>query len=438
MKKMFSFILACFILVSTAVLPLTGCADEVKSNTPSYSAEKSGVTEDGLEYVIESNDEAVIIGYLGEPETVDIPQYIGDKKVTAIGTAAFAECSSLKSITFPEGLKSIRSGAFVECKNLHSAFIPKSVEQIGYCALGSCYDEYFDDETGEIYIDYTIDYDDIFEIYGYSGTAAEKYCENEYTSSCGLFFFDVEEYIDENCVRYKLNSDGEYVVKGIRYYRDRSGHNYSEDLKLLGNINGHKVTAIDECAFEGDYIMTMDIPGEIETIKSGAFYNCWNLQSLTLGEGIKTIENDAFVECISLKDVTIPKSVEEIGELNFGFYYNIVVTEDGEHMKLFCDPIVIRGYRNTAAEKYAAAHEEIAFADLDEKIILGDMDKDEKITAADSLDILRASVGLNNLTPNMVTAADIDRDGEITSVDALFVLRKSVGYDDKYEIGKMV
>ena len=278
MKKLFSFIIVCIIFVTTTMQTFTCCANEVESNVSAYLTESIGVTEDGLKFVIESEDEAVIVGYSGESETVDIPQYIGDKKVTAIGAEAFANCSRINKVILHDGLKRIRSGAFLECKNLHSVFIHKSVENIENGAFGSVLEEYFDDETGMIYTDYTVDFDDIFEIYGYSGTAAEKYCRGNYTSSSGLFFFDVEAYIDEHCIRYKLNSDGEYEVKGIRYYRDNSGHNYSTDLKLLSVIDNHRVTSIDECAFEGDYIMTMDIPREIETIKRGAFSNCWILE----------------------------------------------------------------------------------------------------------------------------------------------------------------
>ena len=60
-------------------------------------------------------------------------------------------------------------------------------------------------------------------------------------------------------------------------------------------------------------------------------------------------------------------------------------------------------------------------------IIFGDVDGDGIITSADSLLILRQSVGLENFTDVQKELADVDGDGSITSADALEVLRYSVG-----------
>lgn len=70
---------------------------------------------------------------------------------------------------------------------------------------------------------------------------------------------------------------------------------------------------------------------------------------------------------------------------------------------------------------------------------LGDIDNDGEITANDALTILRASVGLSELTPDQTKLADIDGDGQITANDALSVLRYSVGLvDEDSPIGKPI
>ena len=61
------------------------------------------------------------------------------------------------------------------------------------------------------------------------------------------------------------------------------------------------------------------------------------------------------------------------------------------------------------------------------KGILGDVDNDGVLTSADALEILRASTGAKNLTPEQTKLADVDGDGVITSNDALMVLGYSVG-----------
>lgn len=69
--------------------------------------------------------------------------------------------------------------------------------------------------------------------------------------------------------------------------------------------------------------------------------------------------------------------------------------------------------------------EPTATPDLAEPIY-GDVDRDGTITSADSLLILRQSVGLENFNELTLTLADVDNDKDITSSDALEVLRYSV------------
>ena len=67
-------------------------------------------------------------------------------------------------------------------------------------------------------------------------------------------------------------------------------------------------------------------------------------------------------------------------------------------------------------------------------VIIGDADGDGKITSGDSLLVLRASVGLENIDYNLMRVSDIDNDDRITSADSLAVLRHSVGLTS-YHIG---
>lgn len=68
--------------------------------------------------------------------------------------------------------------------------------------------------------------------------------------------------------------------------------------------------------------------------------------------------------------------------------------------------------------------------------IYGDLDNDKKVTSADSLLILRASVKLENFDDFKTKLADIDGDGKISSADALEVLRYSVKLPTKGNIGE--
>ena len=67
---------------------------------------------------------------------------------------------------------------------------------------------------------------------------------------------------------------------------------------------------------------------------------------------------------------------------------------------------------------------------LEKDYILGDVDGNGYIEAADARLALRASVGLETLSDEQTVIADVDGSGEIGSDDARLILRASVGLED--------
>jgi hypothetical protein len=56
--------------------------------------------------------------------------------VTSIGDGSFIECSSLTSLTIPDGVTTIGQSAFADCSKLSSVTIGKSIKTIGNNAFG--------------------------------------------------------------------------------------------------------------------------------------------------------------------------------------------------------------------------------------------------------------------------------------------------------------
>ena len=75
---------------------------------------------------------------------------------------------------------------------------------------------------------------------------------------------------------------------------------------------------------------------------------------------------------------------------------------------------------------------------VENEAIFGDLDGDGTVDAADALEALRISVGLEKMSDNTLTFGDIDSDGEITSADALEILRYSVQLSTDEKIGKPI
>ncbi|HIY16030.1 MAG TPA: leucine-rich repeat domain-containing protein [Candidatus Intestinimonas stercorigallinarum] len=64
---------------------------------------------------------------------------IGSRGIRSIGICAFQYCSSLASVTIPDGVTSIGSYAFQYCFSLASVTIPDGVTSIGTYAFHNCY-----------------------------------------------------------------------------------------------------------------------------------------------------------------------------------------------------------------------------------------------------------------------------------------------------------
>ena len=89
-----------------------------------------------------------------------------------------------------------------------------------------------------------------------------------------------------------------------------------------------------------------------------------------------------------------------------------------------------RKIRLTAAGyDYAAVQAIVSRIMAELRIMLGDIDGDGRISAADARLVLRAAIGLEILTEDQLKAADFDKDGKITAADARLILRKAVGLE---------
>lgn len=97
-------------------------------------------------------------------------------------------------------------------------------------------------------------------------------------------------------------------------------------------------------------LQEVEIKSKVKTIWSSAFQEC-NIKSLSIPSNVTKIYSQAYYCNQNLRTVTIPASVTSIGEKAFGYYY---VERYKKELKV--DGFTIRGYKNTAAERYANAN----------------------------------------------------------------------------------
>jgi hypothetical protein len=110
------------------------CGEVIKEQNVIYA-----IGSQGLEYSVLSGNTCKITGRGTCTDTeLVIPAYIDSYEVTSIGYYAFGGCSSLTSITIPEGVTSIGNSAFYGCSRLTSITIPEGVTSIGDDAFAYC------------------------------------------------------------------------------------------------------------------------------------------------------------------------------------------------------------------------------------------------------------------------------------------------------------
>lgn len=136
-KRLTAVILSALMMTSAfSALPVS--AATIESDTSVVSADETFKSGD-YEYSLLNGGTVNITNYVGIYSDVTIPAEIDGKKVTSIGEYAFRDCTSLTSITIPDGVTSIGYGAFEGCSNLTRISIPDSVTSIGESAFSYCW-----------------------------------------------------------------------------------------------------------------------------------------------------------------------------------------------------------------------------------------------------------------------------------------------------------
>lgn len=235
-------------------------------------------------------------------KTITLPS-----SVTSIGSDAFHSCTVLTTVKMP-GVTSIRSNAFNGCTALTTIEMP-SVTSIGDKAFYDC----------DAFTNLTLP-DGVTTI----GTYAFQHCDQLVSitlpsgvTSIGSGAFKECTALNNINIPYGVESIGNYVFKSCTTLVSLTipGSVTSIGEEAFAGCTGlssltipSSVTSIGNRAFNGSGLTSLTIPGSVETI-TPAFVGCTSLTSLTISEGVKTINADAFKDCTALGTVSIPASV---------------------------------------------------------------------------------------------------------------------------------
>ncbi|MBR3150069.1 MAG: leucine-rich repeat protein [Eubacterium sp.] len=228
--------------------------------------------------------------------------------VINIGSSAFYNCKSLKSVTINDGAKSIESAAFKDCTSLDTIAVPESLTNIESDAFINT--AYLKNESNwdnnVLYMNKAL----IIANDSISGNYAVKdgtklISENSFLNCKSLTGINIPKSVENvcNCVFDGCSGLESIVVDSENTsYDSRNNCNALIDSKANVLLRGCKNTVI---------------PVGIKTIGSSAFNNCKGLKSAVLQSGVETIEDLAFYGCSDLESITIPSTLKKISSFVF-------------------------------------------------------------------------------------------------------------------------
>ncbi|MCH5184860.1 MAG: leucine-rich repeat protein [Oscillospiraceae bacterium] len=264
---------------------------------------------DGFEYQeLDTDDEVMIIKCTKTKDTViEVPEFLGERKVVSIGENAFIDCKSVITIKLPKTISTIAEGSLA-CPNLNEILVAD-----GNNTFRSTEDGVLIDKTSQ---------------------------------SPTLVQFPAGKVDDEGkpLTEYTIPDDIGIIAQAA-----------FKNAKNLQKVNfGNNVTTISAEAFYGCVALTEAVlPESIKTISDYAFYNCAKLTKVNLGRmeaivtepepestddpdstseplpaptptvtynlhsNLTTIGAGAFQECVSLASVRIPSTCTSIGSKAF-------------------------------------------------------------------------------------------------------------------------
>ena len=275
-----------------------------------------------------------------------------------IGSSAFTSCSSLTSITIPEGVTSIGSSAFQGCSSLTSITIPSSVTSIGSFAFSGCSSLTSITIPGSVksigsYVFYVcISLTSITIPEGVTSIGERTFmnCSSLTSITIPDSVTSIGDYAFSGCSSLTSITIPEGVTSIDRYafadctalteinYNATAANDLSSDSNVFYNAGqegtgitvniGANVTKLPNYLFCTDVnyepkitIVNFAEGSVCESMGDSAFRGCGSLTSITIPENIKSIGDSAFYNCAALTEINYNAiNANDLSEENYVFY----------------------------------------------------------------------------------------------------------------------
>ena len=246
------------------------------------------------EYMKYSDGTAVITSYTGDAASLTIPASFDGADIVAIGSAAFAENTSLVSLTLPSTLEMIGDFAFYLCSSLADVKFGNKLWSIGVSAFEST--PWLASETDE----YVVVGDNVLLKYQGSAHAVTvpkgiKHLADAFTMNSELISVELPDTL---------------LTIGVAAF------SFCTELRHV--CFGENLILIGDGAFEGcEALPAINIPDSVVSIGINAFRDCFYLTDIQRGSSLREIGEYAFGGDVRIKIVSLPTSIELIDDNAF-------------------------------------------------------------------------------------------------------------------------
>jgi len=279
-----------------------------------------------------------------------------------ISSVCFDGCTALETVALPAALKTVGEGAFYGCTALKAVTLPDSVTTVGKAAFYAC------ESLAELVIGNGVS--SVGEGAFYKCPSLVNVVIGDKVPNLDEFYFAENAKLESVTLGKSINAIPELYFSACTALRsiDLSsvsavGRGAFNGCTSLASVKLGSIAEIPELCFYGDTALSsLSFSEGTETVAANAFYGCTALSSVTFPASLKSIGSTAFYGCTALTEIVIPSGVKSIG---YGAFYGCEaaaavrlgagVTSIGESAFGSCSAVTDVYYGGTAEQWSAVA-----------------------------------------------------------------------------------